>query len=146
MHSYRPYSITMQVHIDMILLTKINDYKNWEHVMQKLLGVFLLSIVLLGCSQGNVETTKIDIIESFAASGISGKEQEKMYAMIGAIDGFGIKGDNFSVELYKFKTPELAENCAICEHTNKNWGMLMHKKADYPEEVQNRIVSVFGDL
>lgn len=115
-------------------------------LMSRLLAMFLLSLGLLGCSQASAEIAKENIIESFAASGISGEEQEKFYGILGAIDGFGIKGDDFSVELYKFKSSELAENCGMCEFTNENWGMMVHKKDRYSKETQSRIIEIFDGL
>mgnify|MGYP001592783097 CR=1 FL=1 len=117
-----------------------------EKLMRRLFTIFLLSLSLVGCGKASTEVTKEDIIESLAASGISGKEQKKHYGMIGAIDGFAIHSDHFAVEFYKFESSELAENCEICTVNNEKWGILVHGGQDYPRETQKKIMEIFNDL
>lgn len=108
--------------------------------------ILLLAILVVGCGETEKEITKEILIESFSEVGVNGEQQEKMYGFVGAVDGFGLKGKDFSVELYKFKTSELAQSCSICEFTNGKWGMLTYKGENYSDTTNAKIVSVFENL
>lgn len=113
-----------------------------------LFTILLLAFLVVGCGEGKREITKQILIESFTEVGVIGEQQEKMFVLVGAIDGFGLNGEDFSVEMYKFETPELAQSCSACEFTitNENWGLYIHEDEDYSDDANASIVSVFENL
>ena len=113
--------------------------------MKKLAILVLLTFGLVGCGNSKPDLTKEIIIGSFASAGFVGEEVKKGYQMIGAIDGFGLRSDDFSVELYKFETEERANSHSFCEFTNDEWCMLLHRDGR-PPEVSKKIVKVFEEL
>ena len=104
--------------------------------------LFLLAaIMIVGCGAPKEEITKQRIIDTLSGAGFMGKEQEKFYGMIGAVDGFGINGEDFSVELYEFPDAKLAKECPMCRSwgegykTNGQWGIMIYEEERGAEEI-----------
>ena len=87
------------------------------------LVTFLL--FLTACSGGDF--TEDELMDSLAENGIEGSKSQKMYQIINAVGGFGLKGDGFSIEIYEFDSKNALENCVICTYKNGNFGMLIHE-------------------
>ena len=58
------------------------------------LATFLL--FLTACSSGDF--TEDELMDSLAENGIEGSKSQKMYQIINAVGGFGLKGDGFSMK------------------------------------------------
>ena len=87
------------------------------------LVTFLL--FLTACSGGDF--TEDELLDSLAKNGIEGTKHQKFYQLIGAVDGFALKGDGFNIEIYEFDSKNALENCVICTYKNGNFGMLIHE-------------------
>ena len=87
-----------------------------------LAGVILF---LSACSSDNF--TKDELLESLASNGIEGEEYEKYYKAINAIDGFGLKGDGFSIEIYEFASKNALNNNPLCTYKNGKFCLFIHE-------------------
>ena len=106
--------------------------------------VLLAVMMIVGCGAPKEEITKQRIIDSLSSSGFVGEEQTKWFQMMGAVDGFGIEGEDFSVELYEFPDAKLAKECPMCKTmenmgvkwtTNGQWGIMIHERKRGAEEI-----------
>ena len=104
--------------------------------------VILLAVMMIvGCGAPKEEITKQRIIDSLASAGFVGEEKPKFYTMVGAVDGFGIKGEDFSVELYEFPDAKLAKECPMCAgwgegwKINGQWGIMIYEEERGAEEI-----------
>jgi len=104
--------------------------------------VLLLAVMMIvGCGAPTEEITRQRIIDTLASSGFVGEEKPKMFQMLGAVDGFGIRGEDFNVELYKFPNAKLAKECPVCASwgdewtTNGQWGIMIYEKERGAEEI-----------
>ena len=68
--------------------------------------IIILSLSLLAVLSACAGNPKdLDgLINHLSSNGIHGEISEKAYAMIGAINGTGIKGEDVSIEIYEFKS------------------------------------------
>ena len=104
--------------------------------------VLLAVMMIVGCGAPKEEITKQRIIDSLSSSGFVGEEKPKMFQMLGAVDGFGIEGEDFVVELYEFPDAKLAKECPMCKSmgedkwtTNGQWGIMIHERKRGAEEI-----------
>ena len=72
----------------------------------KILSIFFFSFLLVvlfnSCNKDNSSKSIDDLIQYFSKNFQVSSKSEKLYQMIGAIDGCGIKINGNSVEIYKF--------------------------------------------
>jgi len=71
------------------------------NIVKVIIGCFL--IALIGCSDAEKPNTINDYLAALEHQGVSiGKKQEKMYQLIMATDGFSIRINDESIEIYQF--------------------------------------------
>jgi hypothetical protein len=106
--------------------------------------VLVLILFLGGCGADNRNKTIDDLIDYFKQNEIAGVRKEKIFAVIGAIDGCAYRGDNFSIEIYKFNDKDKFENFPEMTFKNGYFVMLIHK----PKEgnLREKIVKLFRDF
>jgi hypothetical protein len=125
----------------MLASKKVPNYNHRERILQMKKYVVLLAVMMIvGCGAPKEEITKQRIIDTLASSGFVGEEKPKMFQMLGAVDGFGITGEDFVVELYEFPDAKLAKECPICKMANKwttngQWGIMIHEGKRGAEEI-----------
>ena len=105
------------------------------------LVTFLL--FLTACSGGDF--TEDELLDSLAKNGIEGTKHQKFYQLIGAEDGFALKGDGFNIEIYEFDSKNALENCVICTYKNGNFGMLIHENSTTSSN-KRIIIKTFEEL
>jgi len=88
--------------------------------------IALVTIFFLNACSGG-DFTKNELINALSENGIQGTESEKFYQMLGAIDGFGLEGDGFLVEIYEFDNNNALESCGLCTYKNENFGLYIYE-------------------
>ena len=108
--------------------------------MKKVLKISLVFLVLFFNSCESKKTIK-DFTNELKENNLIGKESEKAFVMIGAVDGVGYVGKDLSIEIYKFDGG--SEMPSFLNHINGNFGMIIHKSN---AETKTKILEVFNSL
>lgn len=108
--------------------------------MKRILKISLVFLVVLFNSCENKKTIK-DFTNQLEENNITGKEKEKAFVMIGAVDGVGYVGQDVNIEIYKFDGG--AEMPSFLNHKNGNFGMVIHKSND---QTKSKLLEIFNSL
>ncbi len=81
----------------------------------------IVSVFSTSCTKKNESGSISDLVQHFKDAGFDGKFSPKAFALLGANDGGEYwKAETFSVEIYKFESPEKAEEITKTMNLNKN--------------------------
>ena len=110
-------------------------------------SALIVSLLSASCSKKNETGSISDLVQHFKNNGLEGKFGPKMFALIGATDGGEYwKSGKFSVEIYKFETPERAQEMTKTmnlkeskTHCNGSFTMSLN-------EGDEKIIKAFNDF
>ena len=105
------------------------------------MALFLLTL-FVGC--GAKDITKRQAVDHLSKSGLDGNaSDELLYQMIGADDGFKWRGTDFSIEAYKFSSPDKIS--LQCNYINGNWGVRIYRDKT-SIKIEDKIIKSFDEL
>jgi hypothetical protein len=110
-------------------------------ILKTTLSILITVLVLTSCNSGNSSKTIDDLVIHMNNNDLKGEKSEKAYAMIGAMDGIGYQGEEFNIEIYKFKESKNIPDMLI--YKNGNFGMLVHKPS---ESERVKLIEVFNSF
>jgi hypothetical protein len=90
-----------------------------KNLVLKTFILLIISSSIISCKQKNKSIN--DLVSHFALNGFEGTKEAKLFQMIQAVDGCGLVGNDFSIEIYKFENPEKMPN--FLEYKNGKFGM-----------------------
>lgn len=99
-----------------------------KRILKKYFSVLILATVIMSCNSGNSNKSISDLISHFNDNGFKGEESTMAFALIGAVDGVSYSGDEFLIEIYKFKDSKSINE--MLPYKNGNFGMLVHKPSE----------------
>jgi hypothetical protein len=99
-----------------------------KNILKTTLSILFTILLLASCNSGNSNKTIDDLVTHLNSHQFKGEKSEKAYAMIGAMDGIGYKGEKFSIEIYKFKDAKIIPD--MLTYKNGNFGMIVHKPSE----------------
>src|SRR5215210_6695550 len=95
--------------------------------MKKILTIFsvlfIASFLLTGCSS-NKNKSIDELVALFDSKGFNGTKTNKLFTIIGAVDGCGYENADFTIELYKFN--ESSSIPTMLPYKSGNFGMVIH--------------------
>ncbi len=110
--------------------------------MKKVMLLFLCVGFMFSCGNTNKNKTIDDLIGHFRENGFQGQKEKKLFQMVGAIDGCGIKGTNINVEIYKYNSSENIPQ--MLPIRNGNFGMMIHGDSD--SESNKKLIKIFKNF
>ncbi|MDA7653463.1 hypothetical protein N8644_01625 [bacterium] len=112
-----------------------------KNIVQNTIALLLLTL-FVGC--GAKDITKRQAVDHLSKSGLDGNaSDELLYQIIGADDGFKWRGTDFSIEAYKFSSPDKIS--LQCNYINGNWGVRIYRDKT-SIEIENNIINALDEL
>jgi hypothetical protein len=120
----------------------MNKYK-----FLSVIAAIICTIFSVSCTNKSESGSISDLVQHFKDNGFEGEFSPKAFALIGATDGGEYwKSESFSVEIYKFETPERAQEItktmnlrASKTHCNGSFTMSLNKGDE-------KIIKIFNDF
>jgi hypothetical protein len=112
-----------------------------KSILKTTLSILFTVLLLVSCNSGNNNKTIDDLVTHLNNNEFKGEKSEKAFAMIGAMDGIGYKGETFSVEIYKFKDAKNIPD--MLTYKNGNFGMIVHKPS---ESERTKLIETFNSF
>lgn len=110
-------------------------------IFKNLFLSLILAVMMTSCNSGNSNRTISELITCFDDNGFEGETSEMAFTLIGAIDGVAYSGDNFSIEVYKFKDSKNISE--MLPYKNGNFGMLVHEPS---EDKRTDLIKTFNSF
>ena len=111
------------------------------------IAFIICTLFSLSCTNKSESGSVSELVQHFKDNGFEGEFSPKAFALIGAVDGGAYsKSDSFSLEIYKFETPERAQEMTKTmniedkkTHCLGAFTMTLHKGDE-------KIVKIFNDF